>query len=383
MLLVAANQPLPGCDLQEIPVERNAIAWARGLSPQDAEQLRDGAILQGALARGRFAVNDVMPLTEAPRAAAAETRKPAATARPAPKRALWAWNPDAWRKNPEALFDLLAVNGADTVFITAPVTLERVLDPGPLAIFIERAARQGVRVWAVLGDPRAVLPAERPKYAAFARAYQEFNRGAPPAAKLAGLQLDIEPYLNQGYHAERDAWLDAYLDTVAQVRAAAGMPLDLAVPFWWGAQTLRGERLLDRLAPLVESVTVMNYRTDRRLILESAEPFLAWSAAASRGVRIALELGPIADESIRVYRPAEGDADFWLVPAGGRVIAVLLERPAKLPGQGLAYSHAVPLPGNRVSFRNNLPALRKLLPELEAQWRAWPQFGGVALHGVD
>jgi hypothetical protein len=328
-------------------------------------------------------VNDVMPLTEAPRAAATATPKPPATTRPAPKRALWAWNPDAWRKNPEALFDLLAVNGADTVFITAPVSVERVLEPGPLAIFIEQAAKQGVRVWAVIGDPRAVLPAERPKYAAFARAYLEFNRGAPPAGRLAGLQLDIEPYLNEGYHAEREAWLDAYLDTVAQARAGGGMPIDVAVPFWWGTQTLRGERLLDRLAPLVESVTVMNYRTDRRQLLASAEPFLAWGAAASRGVRIALELGPIPDESLRVYRPTDGNAELWLVPAGGRAIAVLLERPAKLPGQGLGYSHTVPRPGNRVSFRNNLPALRKLLPELEAQWRAWPPFAGVALHGLD
>jgi hypothetical protein len=63
---------------------------------------------------------------------------------------------------------------------------------------------------------------------------------------------------------------------------------------------------------------------------------------------------------------------------------VLLDRPAAgLPGDAFAFSHAVPLPGRRISFRDDFGALRKLLPDLEGQWRAWPQFRGIALHGLD
>jgi hypothetical protein len=323
-----------------------------------------------------------MPLTEPPRRAAVEPPK-ADTPRPVPKRALWVWKPEAWRQ-PEALFDLLAVNGADTAFITAPVDGESVVEPAALARFITQASARGVRVWAVVGDPRAVLPAERPKYAALGRAYSRFNRGAPPEARLAGLQLDIEPYLNAGYRAAREDWLDAYLDTVAQVRTAAELRLDVAVPFWWGEQSLRGERLLDRLAPQVDSITVMDYRTERLQILEAAAPFLAWASAAKRDVRIALEAGPIPDETLRVYRPSAAKGELWIVPSGGHALAVLLDRPAAgLPGDAFAFSHAVPLPGRRISFRDDFGALRKLLPDLEGQWRAWPQFRGIALHGLD
>jgi hypothetical protein len=100
-------------------------------------------------------------------------------------------------------------------------------------------------------------------------------------------------------------------------------------------------------------------------------------------VRIALEAGPLPDESLRIFRPAAA-GELWLLPAGGRALAVLLEHPAAgLPGRGFAFSHAVPRPGSRSSFRDDLPALRRLLPGLENEWRAWPQFGGVALHGLD
>jgi hypothetical protein len=106
--LIASDRPLPGCDLLEIPAERKAIAWARELAREDAEHLRDGVILQGTQARGRFAVTDVMPLTEPPRPVTG-TPKPsgaAGTPRPAPKRALWVWNPAAWRERPEAVLPL-------------------------------------------------------------------------------------------------------------------------------------------------------------------------------------------------------------------------------------------------------------------------------------
>ena len=72
-----------------------------------------------------------------------------------------------------------------------------------------------------------------------ARAYAAYNRDAPAQARLSGLQLDIEPYLNSGYQLDTEDWMAAYLDTLSQVRAQAMMPMDVAVPFWWGRQRFR------------------------------------------------------------------------------------------------------------------------------------------------
>ncbi len=313
--------------------------------------------------------------------------EPQAPQRAMPRRALWIWQPAAWQLHPDNLFNLLATHGADTVFITVPVTAHpmQVADPGELERFITRASALGVRIWAVAGDPRAVLPDQRAAYVDRARAYADYNRRVAAGAQLAGLQLDIEPYLNTGYAIDTEGWLSAYLDTLARVRTQAGMPLDVAIPFWWGRQPYRNGMLLDHLTPVVDVVTVMNYRTDRGQLLEFAEPFLAWAARAKRSVRIGLEAGPIADESMRIYRSSEA-GELWLVPQGKNTLLLLLDEPRPGPAgesQTFAYSHTTRWRGSSISFRDNVGAMSKLLPGLETVWQAWPSFAGIALHGLD
>ncbi len=145
----------------------------------------------------------------------------------------------------------------------------------------------------------------------------------------------------------------------------------------------RVHMLLDHLAPLVDVVTVMNYRTNRQQILDFAEPFLAWAARSRRNVRIGLETGPIPDESMRVFRSSR-DGELWLLPLGEYALVLLLDAPLTPPAGGaFAYSHTTRWRGSSITFRNNLSALREMLPLLEAEWRGWPSFSGVALHGLD
>lgn len=302
-----------------------------------------------------------------------------------PRRAFWAWQPSAWRTNPEALLQRLAQYAADTVFVTIPLTAgnARVAEPAALERFVSLASARRIRVWAVIGDPQAVLPTARNSYMAMARAYAAYNHGAASGARLAGLQLDIEPYLNRGYQLDTENWLSAYLETLAQLRPQAMMPVDVAVPFWWGRQSYRGGLFLDHLRPLVEVVTVMNYRTDRQQILDFAEPFLAWGARAKRNVRIALEAGPLPDESLHVFRSTPL-GELWLLPMGANALMLLLDAPQANPaGRAYAYSHTLAQQGNNTTFHRDVAAMRKLLPDLENIWRAWPSFNGIALHGLD
>ena len=305
--------------------------------------------------------------------------------RPTPHRALWVWEPSAWQKRPEALLKLLAENAANTVFVTITLTSgnSRVAEPAVLERFVTEASKAGISVWAVVGDPLAVLPEGRRQYVDMARAYAAYNRGAPPGARLAGLQLDIEPYLNRGYHIDTEGWLSAYLETLSQVRAHATMPLDVAVPFWWGRQPYRDGMFLDHLRPLVEVVTVMNYRTERQQIMDFAEPFLAWGVRARKSIRIGLEAGPIPDESQHIFRNS-AQGDLWLVPLGTNALMLSLNTPQANPaGTAYHYSHTLDRKSNNITFHQNIGTMRKLLPELENMWHAWPSFDGIALHGLD
>jgi hypothetical protein len=152
------------------------------------------------------------------------------------------------------------------------------------------------------------------------------------------------------------------------------------VPFWWSGQPYRGGSLLDALAPHVDAVAVMNYRTDPARIRESAEPFLAWGARHRRSVRIALEAGPIDDEVVRHYRPAKS-GELWLIELGGQPVLALLDKPAAVStGRAFAFSHQTGAPGGAVTFRGKTRELVALTAQLEAEWAAWPGFAGVALH---
>lgn len=300
-----------------------------------------------------------------------------------PERALWAWDPDAWRKRPQALINKLSAAGADTVFATVPVDLPagRVEDSDQLRGFIAASAARGIRVWAVAGDPAAVLAEGRAEFRARAAAYALFNKEAPSGSRLEGVQYDIEPYLNAGYHLDPDSWNRAYVETIGELRREGGaLKLDVAIPFWWDNQASSSGAVLDALAENVDSVTVMNYRTRLEDILRSAQPFLEWGARARRGVRIALESGPIADEEYSAYRPASS-GEAVLLSNGGANILLLLDRFASVPeARTLRLSHTVRLPGSAVTFQKDRSRLQNLMPGLERLWSAWPSFAGLALH---
>jgi hypothetical protein len=305
------------------------------------------------------------------------------TSSPPPGRALWAWQPSAWLEQPSALLDKLVAVRADTVFVTVQVdmTEAHVLNAPALQSFIAAAAGRGVRVWAVAGDPQAVLPAGRAAFVARAAAFARYNRDAPAASRLAGVQYDIEPYLNPGYNLDPVAWHQAYLETIRALRREGGdLKLDVAVPFWWAGEHLADGSLLDALATTADSVTVMNYRTDSTAVKRSAQPFLEWGVRARRAVRIALEVGPISDNESRTYLPAPR-GEVVLFAVGGANLLLLFDAPVTLAGaRAFRLSHTMRVPGSVTSFQENRQQLLTLVADLERQWGAWPVFAGIALH---
>ena len=404
-LLRGNNHSLPAGVRLALRVDAEATAAFRIAAADAARDTRGDALTLGSVDGNRRAAQLDLPpsldarnwrswVLECPRSEARLTLyslRLAAAAdslgkNPTKPRALWIWQPQYWQQQEAKLLELLAAQGADTVYISVPLQGDppEVEQAEALQRFIGAAGRRGLKVWAVAGDPRAVLPDERRKFVALAGALANYNRKAPPASRLAGLQLDIEPYLNRGYAHDPEGWLAAYVETLTLIRPRVMMPLDVALPFWWGRQRLRDGLFLDALKPLVDVVTVMNYRTDPQQLTAFAEPFLSWGAANGKPIRIGLESGPIPDESLHVYRRA-GSGDLWLVNIGRQHAVLLMLDAARANHAGISYghSHSINRGGDQVTFQRNPEALRKLLPQLEDLWRAWPSFAGVALHGID
>lgn len=307
------------------------------------------------------------------------------TSGPIPGRAAWVWQAKAWQQAPDAVLQRARRYGLTTLFITIPLVRGAVQEAGKLQAFVQRAGAQGVSVWAVDGDPAMVLPAERSAAARRAQAYAVFNRQAPAAARLQGVQFDVEPYLLKG-HTWSDAEMDGhYLALVQSLQQSlqdhagpqqSALPLEMVVPFWWSGRSA----LLAALAPSLSGLVVMDYRTDPENIYRFAVPFLDWGEAQGRNVRIALEAGPIAPENRQRYEQADMGT-LWQLQLGGRHFLLMLNSPLKNPqGASFRLASSYVLDGSATTFHHDLPGLLQQLPALEATFSAWPRFTGMALH---
>lgn len=293
----------------------------------------------------------------------------------------WAWRPDAWREAPDRLLAHAAAWGMGAVFLTVPVKGGRVADPERLAAFAARAAGRGIAVWAVDGDPRAVLPAERPHFVARAEAYAAYNRAVPPSSRLAGLQLDIEPHVLRGYGQAPEAFDLEWARTITAVAPAAGMPVEAVIPFWYAAAPHR-DAALAPIAQSVASLTVMAYRGTAEGVAAAAAPALAWGAAAGVPVRVAMENGPIPDEEALTFRPSPAGT-LWQVALGGRAVVMLLSEAAANPaGPTLGLASRAAVPGRNVSFLGDTGALADAAESVIRRLGGHPGFHGIALHGI-
>lgn len=298
-----------------------------------------------------------------------------------PPRSIWIWRPSEWLESPERLLAELETLSTPVIYISVPIDEGgQVTDAEALARFVGAASVRGIRVWAVEGDPHAVLPEGRMAFVRRAQTLERFNAGQPPSRRLNGVQYDIEPYLLADFALHTSDWLQAYVRTIAALDDVLQVPLEVAVPFWWPALKLNERPLLDALAPHVQSLNVMNYRTDPEQLQQFAEPFLAWGVAHDVEVRIALEAGPIRDEQ-RWHYLADDKGELWHLQLADEHLLLLFAAPAALEtGSGYRFFRQSQLPGSRLTFKDARPRMDRLMVELESLWSAWPSFAGLALH---
>jgi hypothetical protein len=306
---------------------------------------------------------------------------PRTPTRRVPPRAAWVWEAGRWQKSPEHLLQQLMQLRIGTVYITVPIDKAGgVENSADLRRFIERARKMGIEVWAVEGDPHAIFPAARQQFVQRAQAYARYNRRAAPAQRLSGVQYDIEPYILPGYSLDAAAWNREYLATIQQLKAALSMPLEVALPFWYAAGNTPERAMLEELAPFVDSVAVMNYRTQPALMQQFAMPFLEWGEAHRKPVRIALEAGPLPDEERAVFRPAPG-GELWLCRVAAQDVLLLLQQAQPNPaGPAFRLQHSTPFSSSNLTFHANKAAARQALPTFEQQFTTWKSFAGLALH---
>src|SRR5258707_6629285 len=116
------------------------------------------------------------------------------------------------------------------------------------------------------------------------------------------------------------------------------MPLSAVVPAWFPT----GASVAERLAAVLDRLTVVTDRPDPIEIRRAVARFLAWGTRRNRRGDVALEAGPVAQSERGSFVRAEA-GELWLVPVAARDTALLppKETAPKLPRIGFRPEHVI------------------------------------------
>lgn len=301
-----------------------------------------------------------------------------------PPRAAWAWRSSRWRDAPDGLITEARTLGVDRLFVTVEIEDGAIVQEARFSKFVGLARASGIAVAVVEGDPGMALDEGRATAIRRLGVLAAYQRGATDDRRLAGVQYDIEPYLLPGFQSDPEGILRGWAATLVGLSAAAPqLDLDLVLPFWLPLHGSAG-LVMSAINRVAKRVTVMAYRTTPAEILAAAEPMLAWTAFASLPLHVAVEAGPVGDETTRTYGRAE-TSDLVLLPqAEGGALVLLLTAPTRLSATHRLYAleRENVVPGSRVSFLGDRQRLDEAVAQLSSSLSAWPSFSGFALHGV-
>ena len=297
-------------------------------------------------------------------------------------RGTWIWEPDAWMDAPEKVAASARAAGLSEAALQFRVSRGSVEGAGAASDALSAMSARGLRLLAVEGDPAMVEEEGLRNAVARVEVLRRFNGTLPEAARLAGLELDIEPYMTAAYRANPpDTWR-TWARAVAELSAAWGGPVSVVVPFWMLDQE-GAEQALGSVRERLSSVVVMAYRTGAQELVAASEPLLAWGGEHRVPVRVAIETGPIAEEVHRTYvRAAFGDLVLRRSASGMR--AELLSSPvaASEVEPVYAYSHQVTVEPARITFGKDAARAARVEAEALPILRSWPAFSGLRIHAA-
>src|SRR5690242_5884140 len=143
------------------------------------------------------------------------------TAVPPGTRAMWLWG-----DQPAAdVVTWAASRGVSEIFVYVSPSVLTNGDLGRLQDMKQRADADRIRLTALGGDSTWTTDH------AAALAWQ---RAVITTGLFAGIHLDVEPYLTEGWTADLQATEASYLTLLDRLRTGSTLPVEADVPFWLG-----------------------------------------------------------------------------------------------------------------------------------------------------
>ena len=225
-------------------------------------------------------------------------------ARSSPGVGFWVWDYRAAITDPHAMIKACQNAGCSRVLIQIPEISEDETLWASYATLFPFAKARHIDAFALDGYPEAIqepgVLADKVK-----RLLALVHWDA-----IAGVQVDIEPYLLPGFFAD-ESGPRRYLETIDHLKEAiAGRTrLSVVMPFWFTSPTVQGRPIAYSVIDRVDEVAIMTYRTEIDEIQAIADDTLRYGTLAQVPVWLAVETTPLPVERHVVLR-REGRREF-------------------------------------------------------------------------
>ncbi|WP_456431420.1 hypothetical protein [Nitratifractor sp.] len=264
---------------------------------------------------------------------------------------VWLWKP----KN--ASFDPLEMHNLQALYIQ--------MGPG-FSRFARKAIERHKIIWGLDGDPHDIFDGSR--FIDDLRTLKTLRHRFPHA--VAGLQVDIEPYLLKDFSKNRDAYLKRYLQLIRELSQAArrfGLKLSVVIPFWFDDLYIDGKPIAFSVIDAADETVLMSYRNNFDDLLSISRDILAYASAKHKAVKLGIELKELPDENHTYYR---------ILPA---VPCLVANAQTPRTCRPLKKIRSYTVPGNHISLQGRLSRLLDII----SRGIAFPSFAGYVLHDYE
>lgn len=174
-----------------------------------------------------------------------------------PRVGLYSWKAGSVTQDSGALFQTLSDIGATEIY----QHFSSKLPSEDIYSFLQAAAQREIAVYALTGSPEWGLDAQGEAMLEEIASTAKLNRDAPRGAGLAGIVLDVEPYLTDEWDEDPGSVMDTYLSAMKKAYGAAskeGLKVIACIPYYYDEKGYT-ERLRALVRDSCDGVAVMNY----------------------------------------------------------------------------------------------------------------------------
>ena len=289
--LGSANHFLPKgvtADWQEIKMPLSKIA-----SEIDLASMGSFVLSFRYEGKGRVYLEDLMFKNDAEIEHLLSENAPRAAKDPKHPRSLWVWNIDPAQnlKARRELFELCDRAGIQNLYLYIGEFSES-SDPAyaeGLENFLKEAHKRKLRIEALTGNPIWEYEENHPVALQWIRAFLEFNKKRPIEARMDGISLDIEPYLDQQWNEDREKVKASFLSLLRKIRALISeypeekFRFGIVVPVFYNAE---GDNFEKSVLESVDYIALMDYYDTPREIMSNA--MFHMKLAQETGKKVAL-----------------------------------------------------------------------------------------------